>query len=464
MSAPVIWVIFPVAISAGLLFLLNKPKLVKTIGIVVSLLLVITALLQPIGNVLRIGGIVLDIKPNLFILGRSLLLENSDKFALSIVFSTVLLFLLCMDNKTVPTKFISLSLAIAGFLVAALAVQPFLYSAVLVEMAVLLMILMVKEKASQPENGIIRFLIYLSLAMPCILFAGWILGGAQASPSDATRSTSAAIFLLIGFSLWLAVFPFHSWVPQFSQVVNPYLFGFIFSLLPVVTLLSIIDYISSLVWLKSSTYLSPGLRIVGIIMIVTTGIFTSVEKDLKRILAATVLLETGFALVMLSLQSEQGVLLLYESFIPRILGLVLLSYSLSVFMQEGIQLNLQGIRGVIKRLPFASLGVLFSLISITGFPLFAGFPVRFELLRQLGQLSISSLLWTAVGLAGFLVATIRVFVFATFPDNEKWQINEKISQIVIICIGIILLVLLGWIPQLTANIFAPFATDLPTLW
>ena len=160
-------------------------------------------------------------------------------------------------------------------------------------------------------------------------------------------------------------------------------------------------------------------------MIVTTGIFTSVEKDLKRILAATVLLETGFALVMLSLQSEQGVLLLYQSFIPRILGLALLAYSLSVFMQEGIQLNLQGIRGVIKRLPFASLGVLFSLISIAGFPLFAGFPVRFELLRQLGQLSISSLMWTAVGLAGFLVATIRVFVFATFPDNEKWQINRN---------------------------------------
>lgn len=464
MSAPVLWIIVPLVLSAGMLFLLDYARVVNVLGIIVSLILAITAFIQPIGNVLQIGSFALDISPDFYIFGRSLVLENSDRFALSLVYSSLFLFLVMMDIRTIPSKVVPLSIAISAMIVAALAVQPFLYSAVLVEMAVLLIVLMVREKQNQPITGIIRFLIYLTLAMPSLLFAGWILGGSQAGASAEIRMLSAVVFLLFGFAIWLAVFPFHSWMPQFSQSVKPFLFSFIFSIIPVITLLVIIKYLSGLLWLKSSNFLTPALQTIGIIMIVTTGIFTSVEKDLKRFMAYTVLLETGFALVMLSLASMDGVQLLYQAFIPRIIALALLGYSLMVIENLGFSLKIDGIRGVLKKLPFASVGVFSSLLSIVGFPLSAGFPLRFEMINLLGQTTTTTVIWIFAGLVGLLIGAIRIFVRFAAPGVEKWQINEKISQILIIGFGVVFLVILGLFPRIVELLISPFLAEIPDLW
>lgn len=464
MSAPVLWIIIPLGLSAVMLLLLNYPNVVKVLGIIAGVILALTAIIQPIGNVLQIGSFALDISPDFFIFGRSLVLENSDRFALSLVYSSLLLFLVMMDTRHIPSKVVPLSIAVSAILIAALAVQPFLYSAVLVEMAVLLIILMVREQHDQPITGIIRFLIFLTLAMPSVLFAGWILGGSQAGASGEARMISAVVFLLFGFAIWLAVFPFHSWLPQFSQSVKPFLFSFIFSIIPVITLLVIIKFLSGLLWLKSSPFLIPSLQIIGTIMIVTTGIFVSVENNLKRVMAYSVLLETGFALVMLSLGSAEGVQLLYQSFIPRIIALALLGYSLMVIENAGLNLTTEGVRGVLKKLPLASVGVLSSLLSIVGFPLSAGFSLRLELINLLGQTSESSVLWIFGGLTGFLIGSVRIFVRFVSPDAEKWKINEKISQILIIGLGLLILVIMGLFPRVVEIILSPFLTEIPDLW
>lgn len=463
MSAPVIWIIFPLGAAVGLLFLLSFVKIQRLIAILISFVLTIIAILQPIGNVLRLGNIVLDFRPDLVLFGRALYLDNGDRFALILIFSTLLFFYLLMDDKTIPAKFVPLSLGISALLVGALAVQPFLYSAVLVELAVLLMVIMVRDRDVDQEKGVIRFLVYLTLAMPFILFSGWILGGTLASPSEESRLLGAAVTLIIGFSIWLAIFPFHSWVPQFSRVVHPYLFGFIFSLLPIVILFIVINYVSSLVWLRTAPYLSPVLSSVGIIMIVTTGFWASVEKDIKRVLAYSVLLETGFSLLMISFKTDQGLILFYQSLIPRILGLGLLVYSMSIFTSAGIELTITGVRGVMRDYPFATTGLFVALFTAAGFPLFAAFPFRLELLRQLGSGSVSSVIWTVVGLTGFIIAVIRIFTFITYPSSEKWQIREKISQVIIIGALIIILLLAGLIPALIEGIVSPFTTNLPLL-
>ena len=464
MSAPILWIVIPLTLSGFMLFFLQYSRLVKILGIVASLILALIAIIQPIGNVLNIGNMVIDISPAFFIFGRSLLLENADRFALSLVYTTLLLFLLLMDRSTVPAKFVPLSMAVSSLLIAALAVQPFLYSAVLVELAVLLIVLMVHERQDQPVTGIMRFLVNLTLAMPGILFAGWLLGGSQATATVETKMMSAVMFLMFGFSIWLSVFPFHSWMPQFSQAINPFTFSFIFSVFPVITMLVIMKYISGVLWLRSSEFLSPTFQIVGVIMIVTTGIFASVEKDLKRFLAYTVLLETGFALTILSLRTVEGVLLLYEALIPRILSLALFGYSLLVLGNNGVSLSTDGIRGVVKKMPFASIGVLISLLTVLGFPLFAGFPIRLELMNLLGQSSATIVLWIIAGLIGGLVVFIRIFVQFASPGSEKWEIHEKITQVILISLIVILLIFLGLFPGFNAGVLTPFLAETPVLW
>ena len=464
MSAPLLWIILPLAISAILLGTLKYDRLVRWLGLLTSGLLSLIAFFQPVGSVLQIGGLSIDFTSSIFIFGRSFSLENSDRFVILTVYMTLFLFLLLMDHRSVPSKFVPLSFAIAALLLSALAVQPFLYSAVLVELAVLLMILLVREKGDQPIEGILRFLIYLSLALPCILFAGWILGGALASTSDETRLTAAAIFLLMGFSIWLAVFPFHSWLPQFAATVNPFLFGFLFSILPVVLLFVIVDFLSSLIWLRSATYLSPALMTIGVIMVITAGVFSSVEKTITRLASYTVLLETGFALFMIALRSDQGMSLLYQSFIPRIIGLTLLCYSITVLRENQVSLVQGRFTSLIRQFPFATLGILVSMLSIAGFPLLAGFPIRLQLLQLLGGSSWLDLVGLVAGMAGFLIATVRLFVTMIFPTNQKWAVGERLPQVIVLCSGIIFLLVMGLFPKITADMISLLAIDLPILW
>lgn len=450
MSAPVLWIVFPFVLGTVMLPFLNHQRIIKWIGSLSSLLLLLVAVFQPIGNVIRVGQFVIDFKPELQFLGRALVLSNEDRIVLVLLYGTLLLFISTIDRSYFPAKAIPLSILFTALLISAQAVEPFLYSAVLVEMAVLMMVPLVREKTSHLGKGILRFIIFLSLAVPFILFTGWVLGGSQASLSEGKQLTSAAVFLAIGFTFWLAVFPFHSWVPQFSAEVNPLYLSLIFNILPITILVLLKDFITNYIWLRDSLYLSPVLRNVGSIMIVTAGIWMTTEKEIKRLLAYCVLLESGFALLMLSLFADGGDQLLYQSFFPRVLSLLMIGFSLAVMSKTGMELSLTGIRGALKKFPFSSIGVLIGLFTLAGFPLFAGFPYKLETLHQVGSISTSTVLWIAVGLAGMLFGLLRIFISLTYPGNEKWEIHETIVQAIFISGGSLILIVLGWFPGIIA--------------
>ena len=207
MSAPVLWIVFPAAVGLTMMLFLKQQRLLKWAGSITSFLLLPISLFQPIGNVLRIGGIVIDVKPELRLLGRALILENDDRAALMLLFGILFIFISTMNRSYFPAKIIPLSILITAVLISALAVQPFLYSAVLVEVAVLLMIPLVREKTSHLDRGILRFIIYLSLAMPFILLSGWLLVGVEASPGDLALAAQSAAMLGLGFAFLLAIFP-----------------------------------------------------------------------------------------------------------------------------------------------------------------------------------------------------------------------------------------------------------------
>ena len=59
-----------------------------------------------------------------------------------------------------------------------------LFAALFIEMAVLLSVPLVTSIYKPPGKGIIRFLIYQTLAMPFILLSGWLLAGVEASPGN----------------------------------------------------------------------------------------------------------------------------------------------------------------------------------------------------------------------------------------------------------------------------------------
>lgn len=463
MSTPLLFIIFPFILAVVLYFFQTRKRLVYLLGITTCLVLMLFAYLQNFGAVWKIGPVSIEIKTSLAILGRSFSLTNQDKFFLTFLYFACAVWFGGTRSIQTGSRFIPFGLAIVSILTAALAVEPFLYSAILVEIAMLASIPLLVEPGKPAGSGVLRYIVYQSMAMPFILFGGWLLGGIQASPSDATRLLQSVVFLGVGFAIWLAIVPFQSWVPKLSEELNPYVSGFLLGLFPIVTMLIMIDFISGLVWLRESAYLEPALRLVGAIMVISTGVWAIIEMDLRRLLGYSVLLESGLAVLLVSLQSETGVSLLLLSFFPRIAAMAIMALSLTIIKNNGVSLHLEAMSGLIKKMPVASLSLVFSLFAIAGGPLLAGFPVRLSMLELLAERSPSITLGVLVGLGFFLFAVMRLLFRLTKPIEANYQRQESNVQIAMLVLGILFLVVFGFFPNLFVGIFKPLFMNLPIL-
>jgi len=261
-------------------------------------------------------------------------------------------------------------------LTAALAVEPFLYSAILIELGVIISLPLLINREMPIGKGVLRYLIYQSLAMPFILLAGWILSGTQANPSDASQLQIAALLLGLGFAFWLGVFPFHVWIPELSSESNPYIAGFLLSTLPPVFLLIILKYLNGLAWLKEAAFLTPTLQAVGAVMIVTGGVWAAFQTNLKKLFGFLVIIESGFSLLCISLQNQQGNELFYLSLIPHLLSLGIFAYTLTSLKRYQIEPELNNLHGLIRNYPILFIALISSLFSVIGLPLFAGFSIN----------------------------------------------------------------------------------------
>ena len=458
MSSPIIWILFPLAISIVLWFIQIKTRLVFSIALTVCLLLGLAALFQPIGGIIKIGPTSVEIKDTLFFFGRNFTLQNSDRFFLAFIYFSAIFWVAGSRMSAAPSKFIPLGLAIISLLTAALAVDPFLYSAVIIELVVIISLPLLLNRGEAINKGVLRYLIYQSLAMPFILFAGWILSGAQANSSDISQLNIAALLLGLGFAFLMAVFPFHVWVPEIASESHSYTSGFLLSTLPPVYLLIMLKFLNGLVWLKDATFLTPVLQTTGVLMIVTAGLWAATQTNLKRLFGFVVIMESGFSLLCISFHSQQGNELFYLSLIPHMLTLGVFAFILAYLQRHELSSDLAELKGQIKNHPVVFTALICVLFSIIGIPLFAGFPLKMEAFELLPPGS-SLLIWLLLGYAGMLFASFRLLVSLIGNTSQRWSLGESTGDLFFLVTGVFILVLMGIFPSVfIGGIWRTFAS------
>lgn len=140
---------------------------------------------------------------------------------IALLYAATGLWLLSSNLPGVPKTFRPISLVVIAALTAALGVEPFLYAALLIETMVLVSVPMLSSSTKENRRAVLRFLSLMTLAMPFILIAGWLLTGVDTLPPESPSSLKVRLSWKLGFAIWLAVFPFHSWVPMISQHSHP---------------------------------------------------------------------------------------------------------------------------------------------------------------------------------------------------------------------------------------------------
>ena len=461
MSAPVLWIIFPLLVAATT-FVISNERFSVVMGGLTAAALGITALLVPIDTALLIGPVSLKISSTLQVLGRALVLSPADGSLLAIFYVLAALWFFGAEAAGVARRLVPLGLGICALLIASIAVEPFLFAATFIEIAVLLAIPLIAPRGLPLGRGVIRFLVYQTLAMPFILFAGWMLAGVEASPGDLALTLQSATMLGMGFAFLLAVFPLYSWMPLLAEDTAPFVMGFLLWTLPTITIIFGMSFLDRYTWLRSTPNLASALQTTGILMVVTGGIWSAFQKHMGRMMAYGAVVETGFVILAIGIQpSLNGIEVAFLHLIPRGVGLAIWALSLTIIAGKTGSLSFSSVRGMVRVYPLASIGVVLAQLSTAGFPLLAGFPPRLALWEGLANQSLLLAFWLLIGILGVLFGAIRsLAVLVMAPEHTGWAWNEGWTQTLMLGAGIAILFILGIFPQ----IMHPFLAKLPLIF
>ncbi len=460
MNAPTIWIVAPVFVAILLLAIPNQRAL-SIIGGVVAILLAIAAQFVPIEEAFRLGALSIKIDSSLAVFGRILEIKPAEGSLLAIIYGATALWFFGAEASKTALRIVPFGLLITAFMVASIAVEPFLYAALFIELAVLLAVPLLARIDQPPGRGIVRFLIYQTLAMPFILFSGWLLAGVEASPGDIALATQSASMLGLGFAFLLAVFPFYSWIPLLMEEAPPFIVGFLLWILPTITIIFGAGFLDRYSWLRSSPQLATTLQAVGLLMIVTGGLWAATQRHLGRIMAYSSVAETGFSILALSLDSKFGIPILFLQLPSRALGLAVWSLSLTVIKDQTETLRFGAVRGMLRSVPFASVGLVLASLSTSAFPLLAGFPARLALWESLSRVSLGAAFWLGIGIIGLLTSSFRTMaVLSMAEEYTSWELREDWLQGIMLGLGMIGLFIMGLFPQFVQY----FLSNLPAMF
>ncbi len=459
MSAPVIWLGIPV-VAAVLFWAIRSERWTAILGGSLALILSILAAVIPIDQAILLGNISIRIASTFEILGRRFILSSSDQVILVLIYGIISFWFFGSFVIKFAHRLVPLGLMITALLIGSLAVEPFLYAALLIEMAVLIAVPLLAPPDKRPGRGVIRFLIFQTLAMPFILFSGFLLSGVEASPADISLVIQAAVLLSLGFAFLLAVFPFYTWIPMICQEAPPYAVGFVLMLFPTISLLFGLRFLDRYTFLREARQLYEILQFISILTMVTAGIWVMFERHAGRIMGYAAVIATAMSILAISLpNSAAAVGFVFLLIIPRALGLGVWSLAATLLHQHTHSLAFTDIKGQARHLPLVSAAIIGATLSLAGVVPFAGFPIQFSLWDKIGGSSVPLGIWFGIGILGLTVSALRTLaVLVMAPENTLWQSSESWSERILLGLGLGALVMFGLFPQWTQLLLVSLPT------
>ena len=457
MSTPTIWIFLPIAVSILLMAVHRLHKLSVWIAALSSLLFAAAAFIFPQDLDFSMFGRHFHFDSTFMILNRSLILSASQLRFVSLLYFFSFLWNLTGLQFSTSRWFPTISLAITALWVSALAVEPFLYAAAIVELIVLISTLLITPRGEPASSGVLRYLVTQTIALPFILLSGWMVAGIESAPIASTLVLRGTI-LICSASRFGWQFSPSTLLTNARRKSHPLVFSFFFLMR------------QSSLWVfyakfpTSSLAAEPGglpaLQWIGVLLcwLEDPGIHAI---QYQRILAYLVMTETGCALLGIGLIAQGGGAFLALSFLPRALAYWQWSYTLSSIQKIAPEVDgsFDSLRGLFRRLPFHSASLILSMLSLLGLPAFGIFPAK-RMLWNIGAgltLPYTPLLSLAVaGMSLFILRLLRALVTPepnTPSSSLLIQREEPAWQIILLCALTLFSLLMGIFPHLFLNPF-----------
>jgi NADH:ubiquinone oxidoreductase subunit 2 (subunit N) len=420
MNSAIIWILLPGLLGIGLLLYRPRDRFPQILAGLLSLFLTWIAWQLPIDVVLNIGPFSFEIFPSLSFFGRSFTLTSAAQPLLTFIYFFQTLWIAGTVVAKPAKPFVPISLICVSLFVAALSVDPFLYAAILIALAILALIPLLSLAGEKVRPGVLRFMIFQIFAVPFILFTGWILSGVEASPGNLDLILRSGLLLLLGFTFLLGLFPFHSWIPMLARESHPYVVGFLLFFLPTISTVFALGFFDRYAWLRESQFVYQILTLIGGLSVLLSGLWAFVERHLGRLLGYAAMMGVGFSLLGIGQGVSQGAQLFFALLLPQSLGLWVLAVSLGSLNNKKVDLSLDGIADAFADSPLTVIGLILAVFSLAGLPLLASFPPRVDLLANLSTSAPWAAIIALLGSLGLAVAGVKL-VLAVIRRSSKPQ-------------------------------------------
>lgn len=157
MSAPFIWITLPLIIAIILWIIRRNDVQTTWIAFASCGILALLGSVLPIDRLISIGFLSINVSSTWIILGRRFVLLEADRTFFTMLYAMGALWMISSKAVKPRKSFPAIGLAVLSMLLAAIAVEPFFYSALIIELIVLITIPVLIPAGKKIGQGILRF-------------------------------------------------------------------------------------------------------------------------------------------------------------------------------------------------------------------------------------------------------------------------------------------------------------------
>jgi formate hydrogenlyase subunit 3/multisubunit Na+/H+ antiporter MnhD subunit len=449
-----------VAILAGLL---RERRATSTaVALVGAGILALFVLRVPIDEPFSIGSLPLRIDSAWTILGRSLVINETNRTAVGFLY-LIGAFMVGGAWASPGAYYLpTVGLVIMNVVSASLMIRPFLFAAIFVEIAAMGGVLVLMAGRMGSTRGALRLLTTFTLGMIVLLWAGWMIetgGITTGSPEQAQRATA---FLALGFAIFLGVPPFHIWFTTASEEAHPFGLAFVTLILQSAGLFFLLHSLNQYAWLRESEELFAGIRIVGSVMILFGSIMAVTQLRFSKMMAYALLADFGTVILAVGAGTSSGYQLAIGHAGARVVVFSLWALGIALMLRfEGLD-DSEKLESAFWRYPFVAAAAMIGLFSAGGFPLTAGFPSRWGLMVILAPISGAAAGMVVIGMAAMGLGALR-WLITMVRKREPGKAYLGWAERSFIMAGIALCLLMGSFPQLMYPLVVQAAAGLVNL-
>jgi formate hydrogenlyase subunit 3/multisubunit Na+/H+ antiporter MnhD subunit len=328
------------------------------------------------------------------VLGQSLQIEPAGQLWLAFIFSLAMAFYLLAWRLPQGRAFLPSSLVILGLYVLMGLLQLFPLRVLVFAISVILAIFMLQGEQFVSVRGAQRYLVISLLAVPLLLAAAWMADPARLTAQNAGGAPAIAYRPLLpaalGFGLLLAAFPFSTWMPAIAAEAPPLATAFVFTVGQAMALFLALTFLRENPLIAADSATAAALQIAGMLMAASGGVMAAVQRDFGRLLGYAALSSFGILLLALVAGGSQGVTLALLHQVGRGLAITLMAAALAILRRWAGTDHFAELRGVARRLPVATLGLILGGLALAGFPFTAGFPTHWAVGRAIWSFAQSA--------------------------------------------------------------------------